>query len=183
MLTKKQLPLQVLCRHQNAQACSDHRHCMQVRLRTAAAHLAAGNADLALHCATSVLQESAADSSSTPTAASARAVKLTVSALLALGQQGEAAAQLADWLRAGSCPDARTCCGVLRTFVGGCDLTRAEGAEQLWTVAAAALRAFPGRHDPAMAVVEKLLAQQVGCCGAGCFVALKPSCNWGDWAD
>ena len=144
----------------------------QVRLRGCAALLAEGNpaeahaGALDVLRALDVLQAAAASAASgggasAPAAmAGACAAKLVVQALLAQGRQVEAALQLKDWL-ASSCRDASAAGQVLGAFAAGCDLALDGAAEQLCGAATAAAQAFPGRHDPAMAVAERLLLHQV----------------------
>lgn len=142
--------------------------CPQLRLRMAEAHLAAHNPALALGCAATVLEACGGDGDSNGAAAQASseacvgAVKLSVQAHLGLGRRQEAAAVVCGWLEAGRCPDARACCEAIAALAAGGVAARCgEGAALLAQVAAAAARAFPGRHDPPMAVAEALLGGQV----------------------
>jgi hypothetical protein len=141
-------------------------------MRTSEALLSEGGAAQALEGAVAVMQHlaeagggggGAAAAAAQPAAAPAgtagsRAAKLMVRALQALGRHGEAGARLIEWLDGGGCPDARAAAGALGAYLEGWDATRPRAAEELSGAAAAAARAFPGRHEPAMAVVEWLLA-------------------------
>lgn len=150
----------------------------QVRLRWCEATLRDGGAADALAGALEVLQAASAArdaggaEADRAAAAGTHAAKLAVAALLAQGQQGAAAEQLSEWLVT-DCPDARAAAAALGTFAAGCSLAAPGAAEQLCSAAAAAAKAFPGRHDPAMAVAECLLAPQAGSPSPGDSVVLQ----------
>jgi len=131
---------------------------VEVRLRKAEALLAEGSLADARGAAEDVLRHLLANLSDGTAASTTRAMKLLVSTLLALGQQTEAATQVKELLGAG-CLDVQDAAEVLSAFAAGCSLRRQEGVEQLCEVAAAAARAYPGRHQPTMAVMERLLGQ------------------------
>jgi hypothetical protein len=140
---------------------------VEVRLRTSEALLTEGGPAAARDAATEVLQHLMGDTSCSepdPAAqgASTRAAKLLTGALLALGQQAEAAACLTEWLGT-SCGTAEGAADALTAFTDACGLGLSAAAEgrQLCDLAAAAGRAFPGQHQPTMAIVQRLLTVQV----------------------
>jgi hypothetical protein len=164
----------------------------QIRLRTSEAYLSDGSAMLALEGAEATMQHLAQEGSGAPggattaikaagcfggacraTATATRAANLQTRALLAQGRHKEAALRLTQWLGEG-CPDAPAAADALGALLDDWDPLRPGAAEHLCGAAAAAARAFPGRHDPAMAVVERLLALPVGTWGMGAAAKAGP---------
>ncbi|GBF91641.1 hypothetical protein Rsub_03945 [Raphidocelis subcapitata] len=148
---------------------------LQARLRTAEVLLAEGSAAAALEAARA-LQEPGAWAADGECAAAAeagsRATGIVVAALLKLGQHTDAAAQLSSWLLT-ACPDVRQASAALTAFVRDCGVEEGDGGKHVCAAAAAAARAFPGRHDPAMAVAEPLLLQARGAPAQADAVALR----------